>query len=165
MTYPQWWERLVAGLIDGIIMAVVVWLIRLILTQLAFGSLTVFYIMIVFSAAIGTAVVVAYKVFFESSKFQATPGKMVFGLKVVDGAGQRVAPMQALIRTWPWWLNLISVLAIFSFTLSTLLSLLVLLALIAVFCSFFLEPIGRCIHDQSANCHVIKAGEGMIKVN
>ena len=69
------------------------------------------------------------------------------------------------MRTWPWWLNLVSVFVVVSATLGTVLNILVVLALIAIFCSFFLEPIGRCIHDQTANCHVIKASEGMIKVN
>jgi uncharacterized RDD family membrane protein YckC len=112
---------------------------------------------------ISTAVVVAYKVLLESSKAQATVGKMVFGLKVVDGTGQRVGMQQALIRTWPWWLNLITVLTVASATLGWILSVLVALALVGIFCTFFLEPIGRCIHDSTANCHVIKAGEGMIK--
>ena len=165
MTYPQWWERLVAGIIDGIIMAVAILLISLILGLLAFGSFTVARIMSLLAVLIGTAVVVGYKVILESSQMQATVGKLVFGLKVVDGAGQRVGMQQALMRTWPWWLNLVSVFVVVSATLGTVLNILVVLALIAIFCSFFLEPIGRCIHDQTANCHVIKASEGMIKVN
>jgi len=31
MTYPQWWERLVAAIIDGIILAIVMFIINAIL--------------------------------------------------------------------------------------------------------------------------------------
>lgn len=165
MTYPQWWERLVAGIIDGIIMAVAILLVGLILGVLAFGSVTMARIMSLLATLIGTGVIVGYKVILESSSMQATVGKMVFGLKVVDGAGQRVGMQQALMRTWPWWLNLISVLTMISLTLGSVLSIVVVLALIGIFCTFFIDPVGRCIHDSTANCHVIKAGEGMIKTN
>lgn len=165
MTYPQWWERLVAGIIDGIIMAIAILLINLILGVFAFGSPTMARILGLLAVLIGTGAIVAYKVIFESSSMQATIGKMVFGIKVVDGAGQRVGMQQALMRTWPWWLNLIAVFVVISATLGTVLNVLVVIALIAIFCSFFVAPEGRCIHDQSANCHVIKAGEGMKKTS
>ena len=162
MTYPQWWERLVAGIIDGIIMAIVVFILNLILVGIGGTNFTVIRIMIIISTLISVAAIVAYKVLLESSQMQATVGKMVFGIKVVDGAGQRLTPKQALMRTWPWWLQLI---AIFGIVISgMLLNVLVALALIGIFCTFFMDPLGRCIHDQTANCHVIKAGEGMIKV-
>jgi uncharacterized RDD family membrane protein YckC len=40
----------------------------------------------------------AYFVFFESSKFQATPGKMVLGIKVVDTDGNRLTILKAFLR-------------------------------------------------------------------
>ncbi len=163
MTYPQWWERLVAGIIDGIIMAIVVFILNLILVGIAGTSVTFIKIMIIISTLISVGVIVAYKVILESSQMQATVGKLVFGIKVVDGAGQRLTPKQALMRTWPWWIQLIAILGVV--IAGTLLNVLVMLALIAIFCTFFMDPVGRCIHDQTANCHVIKAGEGMIKTS
>jgi len=35
--------------------------------------------------------------------------------------------------------------------------------IIAIFCTFFMPPGGRCIHDTTAKMYVIKAGPGMIK--
>ena len=162
MQYPQWWERLVAGLIDGIIMAIVVFLISFILVAIGGGSLTAIRILGFIAALISTALVVGYKVFFESGQWQATPGKMVFGLKVVDEGGQRAPIQQVLMRTWPWWLNLLGALGAL-LLIGTALNLLIALAIIGIFCTFFMPPGGRCIHDTTAKMYVIKAGPGMIK--
>lgn len=162
MTYPQWWERLVAGIIDGVILVVATLIIGLVFRAIAGASPTFLAIMTVLATLINFAIIVAYKVLMESSKLQATVGKIVFGLKLTDDSGGRVPMMQALMRTWPWWIQLITILAAFSVTLGTLLSLLVVVGMILVFCTFFMAPVGRCIHDQTANCHVIKAGKGLI---
>ena len=114
------------------------------------------------AALISTALVVGYKVFFESGQWQATPGKMVFGLKVVDEGGQRAPIQQVLMRTWPWWLNLLGALGAL-LLIGTALNLLIALAIIGIFCTFFMPPGGRCIHDTTAKMYVIKAGPGMIK--
>jgi len=162
MQYPQWWERLVAGLIDGIIMAIVVFLISFILVAIGGGSMTAIRILGFIAALISTALVVGYKVFFESGPWQATPGKMVFGLKVVDESGQRAPIQQVFMRTWPWWLNLLGALGAL-LLIGTPINLLIMLAIIGIFCTFFMPPGGRCIHDTTAKMYVIKAGPGMIK--
>jgi uncharacterized RDD family membrane protein YckC len=162
MQYPQWWERLVAGIIDGIIMAIVVFLISFILVALAGSSVTAIRILGFIAALISTALVVGYKVFFEGGTWQATPGKMVFGLKVVDEGGQRAPIQQVLLRTWPWWLNLLGALGAL-LLIGTALNLLIALAIIGIFCTFFMPPGGRCIHDTTAKMYVIKAGPGMLK--
>jgi len=162
MTYPQWWERLVAAIIDGIILVVVTLIVTLILQAVASGSRGFLMVMTVVATLINFAIIVAYKVVMESSKYQATVGKIVFGLQLTDDAGGRVPMQQALMRTWPWWLQLLTIFAAFSATLGTVLSLLVVIGMILVFCSFFMAPIGRCIHDQTANCHVVKSGKGLI---
>ncbi|KPF63416.1 RDD family protein [Porphyrobacter sp. AAP60] len=41
---------------------------------------------------------IAYFVGFESSAYQATPGKMALGLIVVDTEGRRISPLRALGR-------------------------------------------------------------------
>lgn len=162
MQYPQWWERLVAGIIDGVIMAIVVFLISFILVAIGGGSLTAIRILGFIAALISTALVVGYKVFFESGTWQATPGKMVFGLKVVDEGGQRAPIQQAFMRTWPWWLNLLGAIGAL-LLIGTVLNLLIALAIIGIFCTFFMPPGGRCIHDTTAKMYVIKAGPGMLK--
>ncbi|HEY7608647.1 MAG TPA: RDD family protein [Alphaproteobacteria bacterium] len=162
MQYPQWWERLLAGLIDGIIMAVVVMIIATILVALGGTSITAIRILGFLAALINTALIVAYKVFFESGKWQATPGKMVFGLKVVDESGQRAPLPQVLMRTWPWWINLLGALGAL-LLIGWALNLLIAIAIIAIFCTFFMPPGGRCIHDTTAKMYVIKGGPGMIK--
>jgi len=65
------------------------------------------------------------------------------------------------MRTWPWWLNLLTLLSAIAPALGTILSLLVLIAVIVIFATFFMDPVGRCIHDQTSQCHIIKAGKGM----
>ncbi|MEQ8701356.1 MAG: RDD family protein [Bauldia litoralis] len=161
MTYPQWWERLLAAVIDAVILAIIVFIINAIFGALAGFNLTMLRIMLLIAVLVNTAIIVGYKVFFESGTWQATPGKMVFGIKVGDAAGARAPMQQVLMRTWPWWLNLIG--AIGALTLAgTAINLLIALAMIAIFCTFFMAPQGRCIHDKTANLHVIKAGKGMI---
>src|SRR5262249_1165885 len=108
------------------------------------------------------ALFIGYKVFFEGGQWQATPGKMVLGLKAVDEGGQRAPMQQVLLRTWPWWLHLLSALGVLIGAMG-ILGFLVALAMIGIFCTFFMPPGGRCIHDSTAKMYIIKAGPGMIK--
>lgn len=160
MTYPEWWQRLLAALIDGVIFVIVSLIVTAILVGIGMSSRSMLAIMTIIAQLVNTALFVGYKLFFEGGSMQATPGKMAFGLKVVDGNGGRAPMQQVLMRTWPWWLSLIGVLAAIVPTLGTVLNLLVLVAVIGIFCTFFMAPLGRCLHDQTANMHVIKAGKG-----
>ena len=160
MNYPEWWQRLLAGLIDGVILAIVFFIVNAIFGAMAGTNLSVLRIVLVLAVIVNTGLVVGYKVFFESSPMQATPGKMVFGLKVVDAGGNRAALKPVIMRTWPWWLNILSVIG--ALMLTGVFGLLVALAIIGIFFTFFMPPLGRCIHDQTADLHVIKAGKGMI---
>ncbi len=162
MQYPQWWERLVAGIIDGVIMAIVVLLIGMIFGLMAGSSLTALRILGFIAVLVNTALIIGYKVFFESGKWQATPGKMAFGLQVVDESGGRAPIQQVFLRTWPWWLNLLGALGAL-LLIGWALNLLIALAIIGIFCTFFMPPGGRCIHDATAKMYVIKAGPGVFK--
>ncbi len=159
MKYPEWWQRLLAGLIDGVILFLVVFIVNIIFSAMAGYNLSILRVMLVIAALVNTALVVGYKVTFEGSKMQATPGKMVFGLKVADENGNRADLKRVIMRTWPWWLNLLSVVG--ALVLTGVFSLLVTLAIIGIFFTFFMPPIGRCIHDKTAGLYVIKAGKGM----
>ena len=161
MTYPQWWERLVAALIDGIILMIVGFIISAILVSIAGFNVSMIRIMGLIAALINTAIFVGYKVFFEAGQWQATPGKMVFGLKVVTESGGRAAQKEAFLRTWPWWLSLLSALGAL-LLIGAWFNFLIFLLILAVFLTFFADPVGRCIHDQTAKMHVIKSGKGMI---
>lgn len=161
MTYPQWWERLLAAVIDGLIFVVVSFVLSFILVGLAGLNLSAIKFMTMLSGLILTALMIAYKVLLESSAKGATVGKMAFGLRVVGHDGGRVSMKTALMRTWPWWLNLLAVLGGLVIR-GQLLNIVVLLALIAIFVTFFLPPISQCIHDQTAKCYVIKSGKSML---
>lgn len=50
------------------------------------------------SDVIGLIIGIAYFVGFESSAYQATPGKMALGLIVTDSDGRRISPMRAVGR-------------------------------------------------------------------
>lgn len=160
MNYPEWWQRFVAAIIDGIIMAVVIFIVNAVFSAIAGWDLGALRIMLFIAAVVNTALIVAYKVFFESGTWQATPGKMVFGLQVVDDAGGRLTLQRAFMRTWPWWLNLLNIVG--GLLLTNIIGLLVALAIIGIFFTFFMDPLGRCIHDQTANAHVVKTGKGMV---
>ncbi|MHA1538000.1 MAG: RDD family protein, partial [Alphaproteobacteria bacterium] len=153
MNYPEWWQRLLAGLIDGVILAIVMFIISAMFGALAGYNLSVLRVMLLLAAIINTGLVVGYKVFFEGSAMQATPGKMVFGLKVVDAGGNRADLRRVIMRTWPWWLNLLNIIG--ALLLVNFIGFLVALIIIGIFCTFFMPPLGRCIHDQTADLHVI----------
>jgi uncharacterized RDD family membrane protein YckC len=162
MTYPQWWERLVAAIIDGLIIGVPWVIINVILQSIAGYSVALIIVMSLISAVIYVGAFVAYKVIMETSPRQATLGKMVFGLQLVDGAGNRVGQQQALMRTWPWWVPGAMIVFGLLGVLGTLLNLLLAIGLIVNYALFFVDPKGRCFHDQTANCNVIKTGPGMV---
>jgi uncharacterized RDD family membrane protein YckC len=161
MTPPQWWERLVAAIIDGLVLAVPTFLIYFVFIIASGRSWIAYVLLNLFATLIVTAGIVAYRVFLEASPRQATLGKMVFGLKVVNESGQAPSKVQAFVRSSPWWLMLLTVFQPVPI-LGLIISILVLLAFIGVFVSCVLSPDGAGIHDRFARARVIKAGPGML---
>ncbi len=111
--YGGFWIRVVAAIIDGIILRVVVSPIHLIFGGLGFaggmmpglphagmailgGGLTV--IVLLFGSWL-------YEAFMESSSYQATLGKMIFGMKVTDLNGNRISFERATGRHFAKWLS------------------------------------------------------------
>ena len=116
--FKGFWIRLVASLIDGIILMCFV---------LGFS----FFFFIIFSStfdndagllAIGLAFILAliftlfYKPLMEASEYQGTFGKYFLGMKIVNKDGQKIDSGTSLIRTLVFlaqfmipWLNLITV--------------------------------------------------------
>ena len=54
---------------------------------------------VLFLTAISYLIIILYHTFFISSEYQATPGKILLGIKVVDYDGQRVSVAKAFGRT------------------------------------------------------------------
>ena len=161
MQYPKAWERFAAAAVDWLLYTVFNFGLILVLTSFAFGSVAMQRIM-GFAAMLAAALlIVAYKVLFESGRLQATPGKLVFGLKVVDAGGGRAGWVPVLLRTWPWW-------AFFITAITQILLVgywvhgIIWLGLVGLFATIVLPPGGRCLHDITAGLHVVKAGPGMV---
>lgn len=97
MNYAGFWIRFVAYLIDGILTAVVSFALAVITGEPLLDTdpaAPVFGI----SDAIGLIFGIVYFAGFESSSYQATPGKMALGLIVTDTDGRRISPMRAVGR-------------------------------------------------------------------
>jgi len=100
--YGGFWIRFIAYLIDGIILYVVFAILIFIFTGDLFYQAKIDpmqlgkdYWLITSSNIILSLL---YYVGLESSKYQATLGKMVMGLKVIDEGGQRLSHGRALGR-------------------------------------------------------------------
>jgi uncharacterized RDD family membrane protein YckC len=162
MSKPLWWERVLAAVIDGLVLMIPNIIVWVIFGLLMGRSLALNLLIMLFAMLIITAGVVAYKVFMESGPKQATIGKIVLGLQVVDASsGGRVPVQQALIRTWPWWMVLANFLNPVP-VLGVLISLAILGVWIALIVVFAMDPNGQSIHDKMARCMVAKTSKGMI---
>jgi uncharacterized RDD family membrane protein YckC len=115
MTYAGFWLRLVAIIIDGIILGIAGWVIigpilaaMGIASGLSFGDLSdptdVAALVATLTAMFGVswfikqAIDILYHSFMESSKYQGSIGKLALGLIVVDLNGQKLDFSKAFIR-------------------------------------------------------------------
>jgi len=111
--YGGFWIRVVALIIDGIIVRVVVAPVGMIFggLGLAGGMMSgiphigfrllgrgVTFILLIFGSWL-------YEAFMESSSYQATLGKMIFGMKVTDLNGNRISFERATGRHFAKWLS------------------------------------------------------------
>lgn len=104
--YGGFWIRVLAYIVDGIILNVVFWVLALI-----FG-VSMFDQMMMGDAAamegmsgamgllqlVGLAIFLVYGAGFNSSNLQATPGKLLVRLKVTDDMGEKLTFLRALGR-------------------------------------------------------------------
>jgi uncharacterized RDD family membrane protein YckC len=162
MQYPKAWERFAAAFVDWLLYSVFAFaFFFLLLTAFTFGSPAMQRI-VGFLAMLATAfLVIAYKVTFESGRLQATPGKLVFGLKVVDANCGRAGWIPVLLRTWPWWVYLITAITQILLVGYWVYGI-IWLGLLGLFVTILLPPGGRCLHDITVGLHVIKGGAGMM---
>ncbi|MGD0792551.1 MAG: RDD family protein [Terriglobales bacterium] len=113
--YGGFWIRVVAAIIDAIILRVVVAPVGMIfgglglagrmmggIPHIGFGLLGggVSFILLIFGSWL-------YEAFMESSSYQATLGKMIFGMKVTDLNGNRISFERATGRHFAKWLSAI----------------------------------------------------------
>ncbi|MFN5171224.1 MAG: RDD family protein [Cyclobacteriaceae bacterium] len=111
--YAGFWKRLLAAIIDGILIGIVQWVILVpILAAMGIGAASnmenmgddpaamMGAITAIFGAVnvIVTVVWVLYHTLMESSKMQATVGKMALSIKVTDVNGAKLDFVKALIR-------------------------------------------------------------------
>ena len=110
--YGGFWIRVVAAVIDAVILRVVVAPVGFIFGSLGMagmmtglphrglrlfgGGLT--FILLLFGSWL-------YEAFMESSSYQATLGKMIFGMKVTDLNGNRISFERATGRHFAKWLS------------------------------------------------------------
>jgi uncharacterized RDD family membrane protein YckC len=110
--YGGFWIRVVAAIIDAIILRVVVAPVGLIFGGLGLAGMMsgiphmglrllgggVTIILLIFGSWL-------YEAFMESSSYQATLGKMIFGMKVTDLNGNRISFERATGRHFAKWLS------------------------------------------------------------
>lgn len=95
MTYGGFWIRVLAYIIDGILIGIVVGILTL--TSDNQGA----------NSTVSTLVGWLYFAFLESSARQATFGKSLLGLAVVDEQGQRISFLRATGRYFAKFLSAI----------------------------------------------------------
>lgn len=161
MQYPKLWERLAAAFVDWLLYTVFNLAFTEVLRQFIFGAVALERIIGFFAMLATTLIVIVYKVMFESGRLQATPGKLVFGLKVVDADGTRAGWLPVLLRTWPWWIFFVTALTQI-LLVGYWVHAIIWLGLLGLFFTVLLPPGGRCLQDVTAGLHVIKAGPGMM---
>jgi uncharacterized RDD family membrane protein YckC len=134
--YPGCGKRFLAWLTDAVIVGIVIFLARLMFfaacmqlqVKLPGGKVAIL------SLIIGIVIAIVYHTFFESSKLQATPGKLVLGLIVTDLKGDRISPQRAFAR------HMSKYASAFSFGIGYLL--------------LFFSKKRQCLHDMIANCTI-----------
>jgi uncharacterized RDD family membrane protein YckC len=113
--YGGFWIRVVAAIIDAIILRVVVSPVGMIFGGLGMaGMMTglphrgvallgggVTFILLLFGSWL-------YEAFMESSSYQATVGKMIFGMRVTDLNGNRISFERATGRHFAKWLSTVT---------------------------------------------------------
>lgn len=98
---------------------------------------------------IASALAMFYRMVFEGSRMQATPGKYLLGLKAVHEDGRGMMFAGSALRAWPWWLTgAIGALAP------------TLIPAVGILCLFALAPIlwdqrRRGLHDRMARTVVV----------
>jgi len=111
--YGGFWIRVVAAIIDGIILRVVVAPVGIIFGGLGLAGRMMDGVPHMALHLLGSGITIIllvfgswlYEAFMESSSYQATLGKMIFGMKVTDLNGNRISFERATGRHFAKWLS------------------------------------------------------------
>lgn len=111
--YGGFWIRVVAAIIDAIILRVVVAPVGIMFGGLGLAGGMMGGIPHIGMGLLGSGITIIllvfgswlYEAFLESSSYQATLGKMIFGMKVTDLAGHRISFARATGRHFAKWLS------------------------------------------------------------
>ena len=97
--YVGFWRRFFAILIDYVLLMAVLGITAGVISQVMAPAADQ---MLAERRAVGLIIIVwwLYYALFESSRWQATPGKMVVGARITDLAGRRISFLQATGRTF-----------------------------------------------------------------
>lgn len=109
--YAGFWKRFAAILIDVVILSISYLIISFILSIVIVGIVHVTDNSLGSEVSIGSLLPVIFQLLsglttwlyfgcFEKSKYQATPGKMLLGIKVVNRSMQRIGFGRAVARYW-----------------------------------------------------------------
>lgn len=109
--YATFWQRLGAHIVDHVALDLIVpvvglvyyWIFVILFLEfhaganesISYHDQEKFEYFIMGLLLVVFLVAFSYSVFFESSRFQATPGKLLFGLKVTDLSGNRISFLRA----------------------------------------------------------------------
>jgi uncharacterized RDD family membrane protein YckC len=111
--YGGFWIRVVAAIIDAIILRVVVAPVGIIFGGLGLAGRMMTGVPHIALHLLGSGITIIllvfgswlYEAFMESSSYQATLGKMIFGMKVTDLNGNRISFERATGRHFAKWLS------------------------------------------------------------
>jgi uncharacterized RDD family membrane protein YckC len=111
--YGGFWIRFLAVIIDGLLVAIVIWPVSLmtgVIIGLSGAAVSmprtgVHLVNMIVGFALGACASWLYEAGLESSTRQATLGKMVFGLKVTDLHGRRISFLRATARHFAKFLS------------------------------------------------------------
>lgn len=102
--YKGFWIRLVAALIDSIVLTIII-IFLAVLSLVVFGTtlgegagVGMFFLVLIL-ASLAT---ILYKPLMEASEYQGTLGKYVLGLKIVDKNGKKISMSSSFVRTILW---------------------------------------------------------------
>ena len=102
--YKGFWIRLVAALIDSIVLTIII-IFLAVLSLVVFGTtlgegagIGMFFLVLIL-ASLAT---ILYKPLMEASEYQGTLGKYVLGLKIVDKNGKKISMSSSFVRTILW---------------------------------------------------------------
>lgn len=100
--YAGFWVRVVAALIDGIVLSIVQWVVGFVLLSESAFSDALGLTSLSSSLVIG----LVYNMYFLSSDKQATIGKQAMGIKVISLKGEKITSVNAAGRFLASYLSL-----------------------------------------------------------